>query len=111
MKTTSALSKLRKGIPFTWGKLIRLHEISEYTIVEFCNKHVGIGEYGVTELAFHGYVGEEDTCRAYASLDAALVGCMSYKYDGPNSQAGKFFCKMLDMDVYNGTEDTKNGRR
>lgn len=79
---------LPDGESFSWGHVHAVHRIGEYTIVEYKHRHSG-------EIAFHVYVGNKDTSTSFESLDAALVGAIAYKAEGPNSQAAWYFMKMI----------------
>ena len=94
------ISKTEKEIRryFTWGKVIEVHEIGEYSIVEYNDEKRGvIGEEKEHEnvIKFHPYINGIDTNHSYDSLDAAIVGAIANKLDGSNSQAGGYFMKMV----------------
>lgn len=94
----STIHEMIKGHKYTWGKLVKIHEIGEYKVVEYFsykyeNNHRTDG-YEET-ASFHPYINDQDTNNSYESLDAALVGVIAYKQDGPNSQAARFFMKMI----------------
>jgi hypothetical protein len=46
-------------------------------------------------VLFHGWVDIEDTSHSWETLDAAIVGCISYRVEGPNGKAGEYFMRML----------------
>jgi len=88
-KTTTDLKDLRKGGQFTWGELIAIHEINEYSIIEY---HPWKSE---KSHHFHIYVNQMSCSEGFPSLDAALAGCISYKHEGPNHHANYYFMKMI----------------
>jgi len=101
METTS-LEKLKAGMGFTWGELIQLHEIGKYTFGEYHPwKRDGItvltGEAD-TITNFHVWINGWDSARSYSSLEAAMAGAIAYAFDGANSQAGVFFCRMVGIE-------------
>ncbi len=100
MERTTNLQKLRDGQGFTWGELIKIHEIGEYSIVEYHEwktkgSNVLVGDTDYTKTSYHHYVNGWNCSRSTDSLDAALAGCIAYKHDGANSQAGTLFIKMV----------------
>lgn len=94
MEKTEDLEKLKKGVPFTWGKVIGIHEIGDYSIVETLfydrKEKVSIVEY-------FSYANGRSTGHAFPSLDEALVYAISYKYDGRNTKADQYFCKGIGI--------------
>ena len=74
---------------YSLGKVIKVHCIGEYQIVE------AIGRDGETH--WHGYINYRDTNTSYSSLDSALIGCIGIKYEGGNGKAAMYFCRMVDM--------------
>ena len=75
---------------YVWGKVVNVHCIGEYQIVEAIGKNDG-------EVQWHGYINYCDTNTGYSSLDSALVGCIGIKYEGGNGRAAMYFCRMVDM--------------
>ncbi len=97
---TTELKRLKSGANFTWGRLIKIHEIGEYSIVEFYpwiteNSTVWSGTPDTTKKEFTTYVMGKDCGRGFLSLDAAIVGCIAYKHDGINTRADYYFMKMI----------------
>lgn len=87
---------------FVWGRIVAVHEVGEYQIVEYVRNQHGNesdDEYA-SDLAqhptsFHPYIKGDDTSRSYRSLDEALVGVVAYRHDGLNSQAAHYFGRMI----------------
>ena len=75
---------------YSWGKVIKVHCIGEYQIVEFI-------ENNESKTHYHGYVNYNDTNTSYNSLDSALIGCIGIKYEGGNGKAAMYFKKMVGM--------------
>jgi len=100
MKRTTELDKLKAGEAFTWGDVIQIHEVGDYSIVE-CHpwevegSNVVVGRPVIKQLSFHVYVSSENTCSSFESLDAALAGCIAYKHEGVNHRADTYFMKMI----------------
>ena len=98
MNRTTNLAEVKNGNPFTWGKVIEIHEIGEYSIIEYYSRDLnGSGPpYNYESIpSFHGYINGKSTSRSYGSLDEALVGVIGYKHDGSNSQAAMYFMRMI----------------
>lgn len=75
---------------YTWGRVIDIHCIGEYQIVEYEDKRTN-------EHLWHGYINYSDTNASYYSLDSALIGCIGRKYEGANGKAAMYFEKMIDL--------------
>lgn len=75
---------------FVWGKVIKVHTIGDLTIVEYENSFDN-------QVLFHAYYGDLDTHESFGTLDIAIVGALGYKYDGRNSQACRYFVRMIGM--------------
>ena len=75
---------------YHWGKVLEIHCIGEYQIVE------AIKDDG--KVHYHGYINYKDTNTSYCSLDSALVGCIGRKHEGGNGKAAMYFCKMIGME-------------
>ena len=75
---------------FTWGDIIKIHEISNIQIIE-C-------EFGEKkERQFCIYVDFEDTHTYAETLDDAIIMALSFKYD-KSETAGIMFKRMLRME-------------
>jgi len=85
---TTDLDKLKNGARFTWGELVKIHEIGEYAVVEAIDKEDKLP-------CFHSYVAGRSCSHAYPTLDAALAGCIAYKHEGLNHRADGYFIKMI----------------
>ncbi len=105
--STTELNKLKKGQKFTWGKVIKIHEIGEYAIVEFIetpDEPDKVDENYKPVISFFAYVpatmttGENDHT-GYDSMDAALAACIAFKYEGYGHRADRYFMKMLEKGV------------
>jgi hypothetical protein len=60
---TTDLPLLRDGAPYTWGKIVKIHDIDRYSIVESLDPQAeayrGAGEGLPAETRFHPYVDDE----------------------------------------------------
>lgn len=72
---------------YTWGKLVEVHEINNYLIVEYENEYEGIN-------SFHPYVNGYDTHCNFSSLDYALIHAIAYNKG--HSRASEFIINMLN---------------
>ena len=87
------------GKHFPWGPIDAVWDVGEeYQIVQFRRDTSGHVQPEVWEshgkTRFHPYINGRDTSRTYDSMDAALVGVIAYKREGPNSQAARYFDRM-----------------
>lgn len=73
------------GKKFVWGNVTKQHTIGEWLIVEYQDKNNN------SETMFHPYYQGKDTGCSYATLDEALIGAISRKYDGLNTRADRYF--------------------
>ena len=73
---------------YHWGKVLEIHCIGEYQIVEAMKGN---------KTHWHGYINYKDTNISYSSLDSALIGCIGYKYEGGNGKAAMYFYKMVGV--------------
>lgn len=72
---------------FVWGEIKNVHLIDDYQIIEFYDRDDG--------KRYQSYVNFKDTHCSYESLEEAIVGAISYKYDGCNSKADIYFWRMV----------------
>ena len=73
---------------YSFGEVVKTHIIGDtYQIIE------AIDEEG--NIKFSTYINFERTGFSYNSLEKAITGAIAYKYDGANSQANKYFWKMI----------------
>ena len=93
---------------YTWGQVIEVFKIGNYGIVKYISSSE---KEDVNKVRFHPFIWTNeypeyhdnqyywsDTNTSYYSLDSALVGVIARKYDGLNSQAGAYFCKMIGLE-------------
>jgi hypothetical protein len=79
---------------FPWGKIVHVHTIGDYTIVEYSDK------LNPSRILFHPFVSTDDLNRSVQSLDAALIVAIAFKAEGGdrNSQAAHYFAKMIGLE-------------
>ena len=75
---------------FSFGKVINIHCVGEYQIVEYKSK---IND----KTYYHGYINYRSIHMSYDSFDAALIGCIGHKYEGNDGKADIYFCKMIGL--------------
>ena len=100
---TTDLQRIKNGNEFTWGYLLAIHEIGEYSIVEYHpweNRGL-VGCVNQTEKRYSGYLNGRSIGQSFESLDAALAGCIAYKHEGANHRADLYFMKMLAKETAN----------
>ena len=70
------------------GQPITAHKIGEYQIVEYKNRETN-------EHNFTTFINYKSLSHSYNTLDAAIAGCIAYKYEGCNHAADMYFMKMI----------------
>ena len=101
MERTTDLNEITFGkrSNFTWGEAIKIHEIGEYTIVEYHpweyknNSTTTRLDYSNSEYSC--YLNHQHLGLSTYTLDEALATCIAYKHDGINSHAAHYFMKMI----------------
>lgn len=92
------------GDPFTWGRIEHTYTVGPYAIVEF-TRFAGANFPG-GERSFHAWVDGVDTSHSYASLDHALVACVTWRNEmlhrghgaAANESASGLFMRMIGPD-------------
>lgn len=86
---------------YHWGEVIEVHSIGEYDIIEYYPKEYknscSTGNIDYSHKQYHSYINGKDTCHSYYTLEGAIIGVIAYKFDGLNSQAAGYFCKMIGI--------------
>ncbi len=100
MDRTTNLKELKNGVDFTWGKLIKIHEVGEYAIIEYHpwkvkSPEVLTGNPDMDKVEFHCYLNGRDIACSCESMDSALAYCIAYKHDGSNTRASYYFMKAI----------------
>lgn len=101
MDTTTDLEQIEVTPQhYTWGEVIEVHTIGQYSFVEYHpwetrGSIILSGQPNYGARAFGAYIDGRSISRSYDSLDAALVGVVGYRHDGTNSQAAGYFMKMI----------------
>jgi hypothetical protein len=91
MGKTSNLKDLRgKPERYVWGKIVKIHDIGEYSIIESINT---FGEQPTMETEYHPYINEKNCMHGFTSMDAALAHAIAYKHDGCNTRADRYFLR------------------
>lgn len=82
---------------FVWGEIITIHSLFEYTIVEYFDRkrdgNTVTHETDHETISFY----DPNNNAIYKSFDEAMIGAIAAKYDGLNSHAGYYFCKMIGL--------------
>jgi hypothetical protein len=97
---TTNLKEIRNGTDFTWGEMVKIHELGPYTIGEYhpwetegCVVRVGVAS--INRTSYHIWIdGKSMGCSA-ESLEGAIVLAIALKYDGLNTRAAGYFMKMI----------------
>ena len=82
---------------FTWGRVVAIHDIGEYRIIEFLNRKVD-GCTVTKELTDEHLFFVEGSSQSCHSLDGALAAAIACKHEGLNSQAARYFMKMISAE-------------
>ena len=72
-----------------FGNVVDWHCIGDYQILKCIRDE---------KIRYQVYINYEDTYSSYPTLDSAIIGAMSQKYDGCNTRADKYICKMLGIE-------------
>ncbi len=77
------------GLRYYWGRILAVHEISGFEIIEDDQGH------------FHPYDQGRDSHHSYPSLDRALVAALAERYDpaGANTKADTYFWRAICADA------------
>ena len=86
--------------PYTWGKLVEIHEIGNYLIVEYKETKLSHGDFGSRldgkyedESSFHPYVNGSDTNSGFDTLDRAIIHAVAC--NAGHSRASEHIINML----------------
>lgn len=82
LKKTTDLALIEIGYPFAYGEVIKIHKISDFSIVE--------AREADEEVMFYVYTNVNEALYRYKNLDEAIVVAIALKYDGNISEAGYF---------------------
>jgi hypothetical protein len=98
--TTDLDAVLAEPSTFWLGEVIGDYEVGPYQIIEYyqwerrgCEVLVGSVDYDAR--FYSGYINGKAIGRSWSTLDAALAGLIAIRQEGPNSQAGMYFIRML----------------
>ena len=99
---TSNLQKLCKDCLYNLGEVTKIHTIGEFTIVEYLT-WLNKGDTVLTGQAsdtscFSCYIGGNEVGMNFPSLDAAIIGCVAYKYGG-DGYTPDYICKILGVNT------------
>jgi len=87
------LSAIRDS--FNWGIISEIICIGEeYQIVEYESNIKSENK----KIIYHIYINYKDIGITEETLDKAIITALCYKYEGANSDASYYICKMLSMD-------------
>lgn len=84
LKTTD-LKLIKAGAPYTWGNILKIHEIWRYTIIEAAGRDSGA-------LMFHCYVDDKYIHVAHTMERALLLCIASQCTDNPNDAVHNARC-------------------
>ena len=87
------------GKRFPWGRIVQVHSVDVYDIVEFIWKDIKGGTTN-GKRGFAVMVAGKDAGVSAPTLDGALLLAIAYKAEGGrSSQAGYYMAKMLGLEV------------
>jgi len=96
------VEKLQDGGSFWLGRIVKWHKLGEYDIAEYHPRAMDgarISKVIDTDTTnFAGYIDGRDASHSWSTLEQAIVGLIAIRRDGPNSQAGTFFCRMVRIE-------------
>lgn len=76
---------------FSWGRIINVHTIGEYQIIEYMPRNDK-----ENKVLFHPYIKFNDTHTSYETLDKAITGVIFEKYEGHMNQLNFYVWRMID---------------
>jgi len=102
VESTTDILKIKNGDPFVWGKVLDIVEFGEYAVVKYHpwktkGMNVLTGDINYDSDLYHSWLNGKDTCHSSHTFEGAVVDLFALKYDGLNSQAGGYFCKMIGL--------------
>jgi hypothetical protein len=79
-ETTTDLAKLKasRSARFTWGRVIKIHEIGFISLVEFRANSDAV-------IRFHVYQNGIDTCVSASSLEEGVIVSLAYAHKDPGA--------------------------
>jgi hypothetical protein len=102
IERTTDIVKIKEGSPFTWGEILDIVEFREYTVAKYHpwksdGYRVLTGDADYDRVEYHGWLSGKDSHHSLYTFEGAIVDLFALKYDGLNSQAGGYFCKMIGL--------------
>ena len=91
LKKTTDLALIEIGYPFVYGEVIKIHKISDFSIVE--------AKEARQDVMFYVYTNGNEALYRYKNLDNAIAAAISLKYDSSILAAG---CFMNAIGAYDG---------
>jgi hypothetical protein len=79
------------------GALNKVHNVGDYQFVEYKEKDINSKKIS-DRLLYTSYYNGESLSRSYDSLEACMVGTIAIVKEGPNSHAGEYFMKMINVE-------------
>ena len=92
LEKTSDLGKMEVGYPYLLGRVIKIHNMSNFDIVEYVNDD--------DEVMFHVYVDRKNYNISFNSIDKALLYAICAKYEHSTSwdNASGYICNMIGLE-------------
>lgn len=89
------------GKPFAWGRVDAVHTFGRYAVVEYTQDYSSTwpieSRVNHGRKAYSAYVDDRAVGRSYHTLEEAAVGAIAYAHDGCNTQADRFFARMVGI--------------
>ena len=82
LKKTTDLALIEIGHPFVFGEVIKIHKISDFSIVEA--KEAG------QDVMFYVYANGKEAGYRHKNLDHAIAAAIAFKYENSTLAAGYF---------------------
>ena len=92
MNVTGYILKQKEYDMFCWGRVVAIHKIGTSEIIEYIPTM-----NGSRELACTNYFHINGHNQSVLTLDSAIVCALAFKYDGGDSRAGHYICRMLGI--------------
>jgi len=100
--STTNLGEVRDGKQFTWGEMVKIHDLGPYTIgehhpwvTEGCTVKTGIPD--MNRMSYHIWIDGKNMGCSAESIEGAIVLAIAIKYDGINTRAAGYFMRMIGV--------------
>lgn len=97
-RSTTDLEEVKAGKPYSWGSVVKVHEIGVYAVIESVRPRTDAED--TRHHMFAAYVNGKNTNISSQTLEGALVICIAHRMTGHNNTAvenARCAAKLLDI--------------